>query len=254
MLENSFISANQSVQDIIAIVTQNPQEMTFAWEIIQRIYDLFLPVGYSLIALFFMISFLKQSTEFHNVSMERTAALVVKLVIVKLVMDNSFELILAIFNFTNAILSGVSTSVGEIPIFDLSELEEITSGMSGMNKLVFQSKMMIYSLIMTGSSLIVTMISYGRFIEMFVLTAFAPLPLSTLVSDEVSPTVKRYFQELLAVCLQGVVIMGIVLIYSGFAKEFFYAEMGLWGMVTSSLILAMMMFKSGGLARKITGV
>ena len=127
--EEDFAWANNQMLEIINIVSQDPQNMKFAWAVIERIYNLLLPVGYMLIVLFFLMEFLKQNTDFHNISMEKTASMVVKLVVAKVIMDSSFDLLMAIFAFTNSLLSSISTSTGQMPLFDSKTIREMVDSM-----------------------------------------------------------------------------------------------------------------------------
>lgn len=251
--ENDFGWANRITEDVINIVIQNPKDMPFAWGVIQQIYNILLPVGYMLIVLFFLMEFLKQNTDFHNISMEKTASLVVKLVIAKVIMDSSFELLMAIFAFTNTILSNISKSTSSIPIFDINTLEAMYSQMNPLDQLFFKGRMMMYGIFMGLIKAGIYMQIYGRLIELFVLTAFAPIPLAGIASGELNSTSKRYLQEFFAVALQGVVIVCIVLIYGGVAQEFMFKDLGVWGVISSTLLLLMMLLKSGAIARKLTG-
>ena len=251
--EEDFAWANNQMLEIIDIVSQDPRNMKFAWGVISKIYDILLPIGYMLIVLYFLMEFLKQNTDFHNISMEKTASMVVKLVIAKVIMDSSFNLLMAIFAFTNGLLSSISTSTGQMPMFDPNTIREMIDAMSTFDKMFFGFRMLTFGIIMNFTRIIIHAIIYGRFIELFVLTAFAPIPLSCIVSGELNQTSKRYLQEFFAVSLQGVIMIGIVLIYGGIVQEFMSNGWGITGIITSSILLAMMLFKSGSIARKLTG-
>lgn len=243
---------NSPIKEIVDIVSQDPQNMTFAWGVIQNIYDCLLPLGYSLIALFFIMEFLKHSTDFHNVSMEKTVSLVMKFIIAKLVMDNSFELLMAIFKVTTGILISMNVDVN-MPKFDLDTLKATIEAMDFFERMFYAIRMMGFGIIMGLCKIIINVIIYGRFIELFILVAFAPIPLAGIASGELSPSTKRYLQEFTAVCLQGVVMVGVVMIYSGIVQQYFIADWGIPKMLVSAILLVMMLFKSGAIARKLTG-
>lgn len=251
--KEDFAWANNQMLEIIDIVNQDPQNMKFAWAVIENIYKLLLPVGYMLIVLFFLMEFLKQNTDFHSISMEKTASMVVKLVIAKVIMDSSFELLTGIFAFTNVLLSGIATNTNQMPLFDTETIREMFDSMGAFDKMFFGFRMLAFGFIMNFTKIIIHAIIYGRFIELFVLTAFAPIPIAGIVSGELSPTAKRYLQEFFAVSLQGLVIVCVVLIYGGIVQEFMSNGWGITGILTSSILLTMMLFKSGAIARKLTG-
>ena len=243
---------NQPIKEIADIVSQDPQNMTFAWGVIQNIYNIMLPLGYALIALFFIMEFLKYSTDFHQISMEKTVSLLLKLVIAKLVMDNSFELLMAIFKLTNGVLASMNVSVS-MPAFDIETLRSTIEAMDFFERMFYALRMMWFGLIMGICKIIIDVIIYGRFIELFILVAFAPIPLSGIASGELSPSAKRYLQEFSAVCLQGMVMVGVVMIYGGIVQQYFVSDWGVAKMNVSAILLVMMLFKSGSIARRLTG-
>lgn len=251
-LTEDFGWINNPVKDIIQIINQDPSNMSFAWGVIQNIYNALLPIGYSLITVFFIMEVIKEHSNFHTISMEKTLSIFMKIIIAKLVMDNSFELMLNIFKISNGILINMQVSPS-IPAMDLASMKATIESMDFFERMFYAMRMGFFGFIMNLCKIIINVIIYGRLVELFILTAFSPIPLSGIASGELSQSSKRYLQEFAAVCLQGVVILGTVMIYSGIVYEFFIKDWGIANMLASAILLVMMIFKSGTLARKLTG-
>lgn len=241
-----------SLNKIVDLLTKDPASMPHAWNVIEGIHNTLLPVGYNLIVLFFLIGWLKQTTDFKNISIERTFGMIILLIVSKLVMEQSFDILRAIMTMAHSIVSNINTQVS-IPVLDVEHYRSAISGLGFFEKMSFQVSFMFYGMGMKITGLIVQVIIYGVFVELFVLTAMSPIPLAGIANGEMNHMMKRYLQEYTAVALQAAVMMIIVMIYNGFMAEYIVSDDPLGKMMVSSILLAMLLFKSGSYARKITG-
>lgn len=246
-------SLTNALNSIVDLLTRDPASMPHAWSVIEGIHNTLLPVGYSLIVLFFLISWLKQTTDFRNISIEKTFGMIILLIVSKLVMEQSFDILRAIMTMAHSIVSTINTEVS-IPVLDVEHYRSAISGLGFFEKVSFQTSFMFYGLGMKITGIIVQVIIYGVFVELFVLTAMSPIPLSGIASGEMNHMMKRYLQEYTAVALQAAVMMIIIMIYNGFMAEYIVDEDPLGKMLVSSILLTMLLFKSGSYARKLIGV
>ena len=251
-LQNDSKGLADVLDGITSLLTRNPESVPHAWGVINNIHNVLLPIGYSLIVLFFLMAWLKQATDFNSMSVEKTFGLLILLVISKFFMEQSFEILRAILGISHGIVSTMNADVA-IPILDVEQYRATISSLGFFDKMAFQMNFMFYGFGLQICTVIVQIIVYGVFIELFVLTALSPIPISGIVNGEMSPMMKRYIQEYAAVSLQGVVIMTIIMIYNGFMAEYMTVDFSILKMMTSSILLVMMLFKSGSISRKLTG-
>jgi hypothetical protein len=101
----------------------------------------------------------------------------------------------------------------------------------------------------------ITVIVYGRMIEIYLYTALSPIPMAGLVSDNTRSTALNFIKSYAAVCLQGVVIIVCVALYSGLLKSATIdsGETGLVTICMYSCVLLLILVKSGSWAKKLTG-
>lgn len=60
---------------------------------------------------------------------------------------------------------------------------------------------------------------YGRFFKIYLYTALAPIPLSTLAGEPTSQIGKNFIKSFCAVCLEGAIIILACIIFSQFASS-----------------------------------
>ncbi len=97
---------------------------------------------------------------------------------------------------------------------------------------------------------IIYFISLGRLFELAILTAFAPIPLSTLLNSEFNDTGKRFIKSYIGVCIKSAIIKFIL---DSFNVISLNLETGLVEQAISTMILAGLIFGSTKFAEKIIG-
>lgn len=252
-LQDSVAGLTKSMTTMVEFLTRDPTTMPHAWGVVQAIYNTMLPIGYSLITLFFLIGFIKTTTDFRNISIEKMFGMFLLLILSKFLMERSFDILRLILSATHGLVDTLGTTVA-IPEFDVEEYRAVISGLNIFEKAQYAATMTMYNLVFKGVSIAIKAIIYGVFIEIFVLTAMSPIPIAGIASGEMSPMAKRYLQEYAAVALQAVVMLIVVTIYGGFMAEYALDEDPVGKMLLSSILFIMILFKSGSYSRKLTGV
>ncbi len=246
---------------IIQFVRMMPSDNESMWKIIQEVFNAILPVGYTLLTLFFLISFFNKTLMFEFINWENIAKFLLRFVVAKIIIENSFiflEVIAQTITFTIDILPVDGEVLSQTLEYDeiraqLDALGFIARIFAAMRYIIIWFVMMIVK-----SSLYI--IVFGRLIEICVYTAIAPIPLSTIISDEFSSVATRFIQTYAAVCLQGLVIVIMCFVYIAFSKAFFDTssdqgyEVGVWAYILSSLTLLFVLVKSGEWAKRICGL
>lgn len=258
-INDAFNGLNTNIQIILDLVTKSPQSNSSIWAVITSIFHIILPMGYSLASLFFLIDFLNKSIMFEYVRWENLIKSLLKLVVAKFFMERSFELLEIIFEVVANIASAISTSPTAMQdIIDIGALQTQVETMNLIDKLFFTVQVFPVTIIMRIIKTAIQVIVYGRMIELYIYTAIAPIPLSTMTSEGLHGVAKRFLQSYTGICLQGVIIMIACLVYTGLTGDMLQVGDGtldfkFWGLIMSSLVLLLVLVKSGSWAKQITG-
>jgi hypothetical protein len=113
---------------------------------------------------------------------------------------------------------------------------------------------MIISLCMKIMSVLITVILYGRMIEIYLYISVAPVPFATLSNREWGSIGNNYIKGLCALAFQGFFIMVCVGIYSVLVSGVAVAgnlHTALWSVAAYTVILCFSLFKTGSLAKSI---
>jgi hypothetical protein len=228
------------------------------WSMAETMFEAMLPIGLSLAAMFFIIELLTKSYNFEHFRLETILKAFVKLYVVKAVIENSFMLLQKIFTITSSMIVAAN-QLGDIKdpaaSLDVAIIDKIQD-YSAFDKAVFLATLQPWTFILKLVQIIVMVILWGRFFEIYVYTAIAPIPLSTLMNEELRGTGKRFLQSYVGVCFQGVIIIiactlyGAMMVQVSSTADSWYV---LKSLVVTSLVLLFVLVKSSSWAKQITG-
>ena len=113
---------------------------------------------------------------------------------------------------------------------------------------------MLLSLCMKIMSALITVIVYGRMIEIYLFVSVAPIPYATLTNREWGSIGTNYLKGLFALAFQGFFIMVCVGIYAVLVGTITVASnlhTALWSVAAYTLILCISLFKTSSLSKSI---
>ena len=103
-------------------------------------------------------------------------------------------------------------------------------------------------------SVLITVILYGRMIEIYLYVSVAPVPFATLVNREWGGIGSNYIKGCIALAFQGFFIMVCVAIYAVLVNAVAVASnlhSALWQVMAYTVVLCFTLFKTGSLAKSI---
>lgn len=262
-VDETFGGFGESLNIVKEMLTQTPQEFNGAiWQAMTSISNAIMPIAYSILSICIILEFIDKITRVDmNLDIETIFKIVIKLLIAKMVMVNCFNFLNIIFSITSSVVTAVGGATGTTLTLDTAEQVKdiIQSGDYGMlDRIGIYIQLLPMGLIFSGIKIITSIIVYGRFIQLYVLTALAPLPIAAVGYEKTRNISMRFFQEYIAICLQGVVIMITVNVYIAMVGSAAIAGGGLgdvlWETVKIALIVIVSIIGSNTLARKIVGV
>ena len=113
---------------------------------------------------------------------------------------------------------------------------------------------MIVSLCMKIMSVLITVILYGRMIEIYLYVSVAPVPCATVTNREWGTIGTNYFKGLCALAFQGFFMMVCVAIYAVLVAGIQYSDnlsSSLFGVMAYTVILCYSLFKTASLSTSI---
>ena len=103
-------------------------------------------------------------------------------------------------------------------------------------------------------SVLITVILFGRMIEIYLYTSIAPIPFATMSNREWGQVGTNYFRGLLALGFQGFFMMVCVGIYAVLVSTIQISDnmhSALFGVAAYTVILCFSLMKTGNLSRSI---
>ena len=115
---------------------------------------------------------------------------------------------------------------------------------------------LLIGLTMKALSLCIFIITYGRMLEIYVVTSLGPIPMATLANRDWGQMGQNYLKSLLALGFQGFLIMVCVGIYSVLVQSI--ATDGnisgaIWACMGYTVLLCFALFKTGSLSKSLFG-
>ena len=182
----------------------------------------------------------------------------VKMWIAVWILSHTFEIAMAIFDVGQHIVNAASGAIsGNTSIDAASAIASMRAGMETMglpNLLLLMIETAIVSLGMKILSVLITVILYGRMIEIYLYCSVAPIPFATITNREWGYIGTNYLKGLFALAFQGFFIMVCVAIYAILVSSVTVAtnlHTALWSIASYTVILCFSLFKTGTLAKSV---
>ena len=224
-LENALETWNGKLSEIWTLVTQSPQSFKGGaiWSVVVNIHGALQAIGYALLVLFFVIGMVKTCGSFAEVKKpEHAVKLFVRFAIAKGVITYGMELMLALLNIIQGVISSIMTAAGfGTPTQTVLPAEIVTA----IEDCGFFESIPLWAVTLIGGlfvwvlSFVMILSVYGRFFKMYMYTAIAPIPLSTFAGEPSQSIGKSFIRSYAAVCLEGAVIVLACIIFSVFAAS-----------------------------------
>ena len=132
------------------------------------------------------------------------------------------------------------------------QTEMETMELGGLVQLALETA--IISLTLKIMSILITVILYGRMIEIYLTVSVAPIPFATMTNREWGNIGTNYFKSLFALGFQGFLIIICVGIYAVLIQSVAFSDdiiASIWGVMGYTVLLCFTLFKTGSLAKSV---
>ena len=175
-----------------------------------------------------------------------------------LIVTNTWNIVMGVFDATQAVVNqSARVIIGETSIdFDtlIPDLEAQLEAMDIGPLLGLWFQTLVVGLTMNILSICIFLVTYGRMIEIYAVTALGPIPLATLGNAEWRGMGQNYLKSLLALGFQAFLIMVVVGIYAVLIQEIGTAEDisgAIWGCMGYTVLLCFCLFKTGSISKAV---
>ena len=175
-----------------------------------------------------------------------------------LIVTNTWNIVMGVFDATQQVVNqSAGVIIGDTSIdFDtlLPDLESRLEAMDIGPLLGLWFQTLVVGLTMNILSICIFLVTYGRMIEIYAVTALGPIPLATLGNAEWRGMGQNYLKSLLALGFQAFLIMVVVGIYAVLIQQIGTADDisgAIWGCMGYTVLLCFCLFKTGSISKAV---
>lgn len=264
-LTTLFVDVNSKVGTIATEVGQTPQGWNSSiFQMIKTLSDnVILPIAGLIITFvlcYELITAITEKNNMHDVDTFIFFKYVFKAAIAVYLLSHTFDITMAVFDVAQTVVTqagGIITNETSIDIATTiaameTEMEAMSIG--GLVQLALET--LIISLSLKIMSILITVILYGRMIEIYLTVSVSPIPFATMTNREWGNIGTNYFRTLFSLGFQGFFMIVCVAIYAVLVNNMIVAEnihSALFSIAAYTVILCISLFKTGSLSRSLFG-
>ena len=264
-LTGMFTDVNEKTGSIASEVGQTPQGWNGGvFSMIQNLSEsVIVPIAGMIITFvlcYELISMITERNNMHDIDTWMFFKWFFKAFIAVWLVTNTFDIVMAVFDVGQHVVSAAAGVIGSDTAIDISSVtSSMESAMENMElgELVqLAIETLVVSMCMKIISILITVILYGRMIEIYVYTSVAPIPFSTFANREWGSIGNSYVKGLLALGFQGFFIMVIVGIYCVLVNQMTISDnihSSLFSIAAYTVLLCFALFKTGSISKTVFG-
>lgn len=205
-----------------------------------------------------LISMFTDKNSFHDVDTAMFFKYFFKAWIAIYLVTHVFDITMAVFDVGQHLVNAAAGVISSDTAIDVeSTLAAMTDTLETLEVpelLLLVMETALVSMCMKIMSVLITVILYGRMIEIYLTCSVAPIPFATMTNREWGSIGNNYLKGLLALGVQGFFIMVCVGIYAVLVNEMIIADnlhSAIFSIAAYTVILCFSLFKTGSLAKSI---
>lgn len=263
-LDSMFTDVNDKVGTIAGEVGRTPS----AWNagifgMVQTLSEnVVIPIAgmvISFVLIYELISMVIDKNNMHDFDTGLFLRFLFKACIAVLLVSKTFDIVMAVFDVGSYVVAQAAGSISGSTSIDVeaalvsmfgSQIDTMEIGeLIGLGL-----ETMLISLCMKIMSVLITVVLYGRMIEIYLYVSVAPIPAATATNREWGAVGTNYLKGLLALSFQGFFIMVCVAIYAVLVSGITLAadlHSALWSVGAYTVILCFSLFKTGSISKSI---
>jgi len=262
-LTGMFDNVNAKVTEIAGQVGATPQGWNSGiFNMIRTLSDnVILPIAGVILAFVMTLELIQLITDrnnLHDVDTWMFFKWVFKTACAVLIVSNTWNIVMGVFDVAQSVVnsaSGIIVSDTSLALADnIADLEARLMDMEVWSLLGLWLQSFIVGITMWVLGICIFLISYGRMIEIYLVTSIAPIPMATAVNREWGQMGQNYLRSLLALGFQGFLIIVCVAIYAVLVQNMVIETditAAIWTCMGYTVLLCFTLFKTGSLSKSI---
>lgn len=262
-LTEMFSDVNEKTGEIATQVGQTPQGWNGSiFSLIQNLSNsVIVPIAGMIITFvlcYELISMLTEKNSMHEIDTWMFFKYFFKMWVAVYLVSNTFTITMAVFDVGQHVVSAAGGVINAQTAINIdSMIEEMETAMESMEVgelVILALETMLVSLCMKIMSVLITVLLYGRMIEIYLYTSVAPIPFATFSNREWGQVGNNYFRGLLALGFQGFFMMVCVGIYAVLVSTIQISDnmhSALFGVAAYTVILCFSLMKTSGLSKAV---
>ncbi len=260
-LSAMLIDINDKVVTIAGEVGKTPSSWNSdVFTFIQNINEnVVLPIAALIITAIFCIEIIQvvmSKNNMHETDSFDFFKYVIKMWIAIWLVSHAFEFSMAVFDVAQVMIGKAAGVVGSSATISPADVDALVENLKdeSLGKLflvMFETGLVQFSL--TLLSVVISIIIYGRMIEIYIYSSVSAIPFATLGNKEWGQIGTNYIKGLFALGLQGLFLLICLGIYAVLVKTVNFTDIhsSILQVLSYGLILGIMMMKSGSIAKSI---
>jgi len=203
-----------------------------------------------------LIQVVLQKNTMHDTDSFEFFKYIIKMWIAVWLVSHAFEFSMAVFDVAQEMVGKAAGGGGKRANITPGNFDAMvdalkTKELGTLIGIALETGLVKFSL--TALSVLITVILYGRMIEIYIYCSIAAIPFSTMGNKEWGSIGTNYIKSLFALGLQGLFILIFFGIYAVLVKTVNFTDMhtSILQVLAYGLILGIMMMKSGSIAKAI---
>ena len=262
-LSTMFGDVNQKVGSIAGEVGQTPQAWNASiFSMIRTLSEnVIVPIAglvITYVLCYELITMITEKNNMHDVDTFMFFKWFFKSWVAVYLVTHTFDITMAVFELAQHVVGGAAGVIGNNTSINvnaaLSSMQSQLGSMEIPELLLLVMETSLVSLCMKIMSILITVILYGRMIEIYLYCSVAPIPFATMTNREWGQIGNNYLRSLFALGFQGFLIMICVGIYAVLVNTMIIANnlhSAIFSLASYTVILCFSLFKSGALAKSI---
>ena len=262
-LTTMYTDVHEKTGQIATQVGQTPQGWNGnIYSMIQNLSDsVIVPIAGMIITFvlcYELISMLTEKNNMHDIDTWMFFKYFFKMWVAVWIVSQTFTITMAVFDVGQSVVSraaGVISSDTAINIDTMiTTMETAMESMEIGELVILALETMLVSLCMKVISVFITVILYGRMIEIYLYSSVGAIPFATMSNREWGQIGNNYLRGLFALAFQGFFMMVCVGIYAVLVANIQMSDnihSALFGVMAYTVILCFSLMKTGNFARSI---
>ena len=263
-LSGMFDSVNSQVGAIAGQVGATPRAWNSAiYNMIRTLSDnVILPIAGVILAFVMTMELIQMISDKNNMHGDVDTWMffkwIFKTACAVLIVTNTWNIVMGVFNVGQSVVNSAAGVISGDASVDITtvvvDLEErlMEMDLGPLFGLWFQS--LFVGICTWALTICIFIITFGRMIEIYLVTSVAPIPMATMASRESGNIGQNYLRSLFALAFQGFLIIVCVAIYAALVQNIAVGtdiSYAIWTCMGYTVLLCFTLFKTGSMAKSI---